>query len=169
MTRSDRRLIEDYLPVDWLSAEASGEPRTKGHISTLHLWRARRPLVACRAAVYSALVSAPGSAEERKREDNFLKSLCQWGAAESTVQKARRRIGKDRDAPPRVLDLFAGGGAIPLEALRLGCDAYALDLANVTLLVEQEAEAVARDDTRVRSRIKVMVEERLAGHRSAIV
>ena len=38
----DRRLIEDYLPVDWLSAEASGEPRTKGHISTLHLWRARR-------------------------------------------------------------------------------------------------------------------------------
>ena len=85
------------------------------------------------------------------------------------MQKARRRIGKDRDAPPRVLDLFAGGGAIPLEALRLGCDAYALDLANVTLLVEQEAEAVARDDTRVRSRIKVMVEERLAGHRSAIV
>ena len=51
MTTSDRRLIEDYLPVDWLSAEASGEPRTKGHISTLHLWRARRPLTACRAAV----------------------------------------------------------------------------------------------------------------------
>lgn len=132
---SDRRLIEDYLPVDWLSAEASGEPRTKGHISPLHLWRARRPLTACRAAVYSALVSAPGSAEERERQDNFLKALCQWGAPESTLQEARRRIRKDRNAPPRVLDLFAGGGAIPLEALRLGCDAYALDLNPVAFLI----------------------------------
>ena len=61
MTTDDRRLIEDYLPVSWLSAEASGEPRTKGHISTLHLWRARRPLVACRAAVCSALVLHPPS------------------------------------------------------------------------------------------------------------
>ena len=61
MTRNDRRLIEDYLPVDWLSAEASGEPRTKGHISTLHLWRARRPLVACRAAVYSVPTRGCGS------------------------------------------------------------------------------------------------------------
>ena len=135
MTTSDRRLIEDYLPVDWLSAEASGEPRTKGHISPLHLWRARRPLVACRAAVYSALVSAPGSAEERERQDNFLKALCRWGASDSTVQKARQRIRQDRDAPPRVLDLFAGGGAIPLEALRLGCDAYALDLNPVAFLI----------------------------------
>ena len=56
MAGDDRRLIEDYLPVPWLSAEASGEPRTKGHISTLHLWRARRPLIACRAAIYSRLV-----------------------------------------------------------------------------------------------------------------
>jgi len=55
-TSDDRRLIEDYLPIADISAEASGEPRTKGHISTLHIWRARRPLVACRAAVYAALV-----------------------------------------------------------------------------------------------------------------
>ena len=135
MEANDRRLIEEYLPVDWLSAEASGEPRTKGHISTLHLWRARRPLTACRAAVYSALVSAPSSAEERERQDNFLKALCQWDAPDSAVQKARQRILEDRDAPPRVLDLFAGGGAIPLEALRLGCDAYALDLNPVAFLI----------------------------------
>ena len=135
MTQNDRRLIEDYLPVDWLSAEASGEPRTKGHISTLHLWRARRPLVACRAAIYSALVQAPDSAEEREDQDRFLKSLCQWGAPPSIVQQARRRIGRDRTAVPRVLDLFAGGGAIPLEALRLGCDAYALDLNPVAFLI----------------------------------
>ena len=135
MTASDRRLIEDYLPVDWLSAEASGEPRTKGHISTLHLWRARRPLVACRAAIYSALVNAPDSADERARQNSFLKALCQWGAPADIVQQARRRISGNRSSPPRVLDCFAGGGAIPLEALRLGCDAYALDLNPVAFLI----------------------------------
>jgi adenine-specific DNA methylase len=58
----DRRLTEDYLPIEAISAEASGEPRTKGHISTIHIWRVRRPLAACRAAVYRALVRA--SADE---------------------------------------------------------------------------------------------------------
>ena len=53
---TDRRLIEDYLPVAWLSAEAVGEPRIKGHISTLHLWRARRSLVACRAETAQARI-----------------------------------------------------------------------------------------------------------------
>ena len=132
---TNRRLIEDYLPVDWLSAEASSEPRTKGHISTLHLWRARRPLVACRAAIYSAFVNAPESAEERERHESFLKSLCRWGAPASVVQQARHQIRHDRRAVPRVLDCFAGGGAIPLEALRLGCDAYALDLNPVAYLI----------------------------------
>lgn len=40
---------------------------------------------------------------------------------------------------------------------------------NVTLLVEQEADAVARDERRVRDRIKEMLEARLAGHRTALV
>ena len=49
----DRRLIEDYLPIKVISAEALREKSVrKGHISTLRLWWARRPLVACRAAVY---------------------------------------------------------------------------------------------------------------------
>ena len=50
---TDQRLIEDYLPIEAISAEAKREKSIrKGHISTLHLWWARRPLVACRAAVY---------------------------------------------------------------------------------------------------------------------
>ena len=41
----DRRLIEDYLPIQAISKEASREKSIrKGHISTLHLWWARRPL-----------------------------------------------------------------------------------------------------------------------------
>jgi putative DNA methylase len=86
----DRRLIEDYLPIEAISAEASGEPRTKGHISTLHLWRARRPLVACRAAVYGALVPESqfesGNAREgrninesRARAKQFVEFLCRSG------------------------------------------------------------------------------------------
>ena len=56
---NDRRLIEDFLPIQAISKEASREKSIrKGHISTLHLWWARRPLVACRAAVYGALVPA---------------------------------------------------------------------------------------------------------------
>src|SRR5207237_8521637 len=58
VTEDDKRLIEDYLPIVAVGEAASSEPRTKGHISTLHVWRARRPLVACRAAVYGALVPA---------------------------------------------------------------------------------------------------------------
>ncbi len=135
MTTNDRRLIEDYLPVSWLSAEASGEPRTKGHISTLHLWRARRPIVACRAAIYAALVQAPGSEDERENEERFLKRLCRWGAPQATVEQARQRIAANHPYAPRVLDCFAGGGAIPLEALRLGCESFALDLNPVAYLI----------------------------------
>ena len=70
--RDDKRLIEDYLPIVAISAEASREKvGTQRHISTLHLWWARRPLVACRAAVYGALVPAsrfvPNGASDGRR------------------------------------------------------------------------------------------------------
>ena len=69
----DKRLIEDYLPIVAISAEASREKSVrKGHISTLHLWWARRPLVACRAAVYGALVPAsrfvPNAGSDEKKK-----------------------------------------------------------------------------------------------------
>lgn len=164
----DKRLIEDYLPIADISVEASGEPRTKGHISTLHIWRARRPLVACRAAVYGALVPKSqfvpnGGTEGQKKglgranAKNFVKTLCQYPGAATTVQEASRHIVEahakrlsreqgeavsvedivaGRAPRPRVLDMFAGGGAIPLEAARLGCESYALDLNPVAYLIE---------------------------------
>ena len=119
MKTADQRLIEDYLPVDWLSAEASGEPRTKGHLSTLHLWRARRPLVACRAAIYSALVKAP-AAEKRKEQESFLKALCQWGAPENLLQQARRHISDNRDDAPRVSRLFCRWRRYPTRSPPFG-------------------------------------------------
>jgi putative DNA methylase len=92
----DRRLIEDYLPIEAISAEASREKSVrKGHISTLHLWWARRPLVACRAAIYAALVPVSrfvpnGASDEEKKSlgranaAKFLQRLCRYPSV-STV------------------------------------------------------------------------------------
>lgn len=173
----DRRLIEDFLPVNTLGEAASSEPRTKGHISTLHVWRARRPLLACRAAVYSALIPAslfvPENGPDNKKQSlgranaaKFLKRLCRYPRDSRPEQKidlalsirdARQHIlkaqaerltketGKKVNAkdieegnasPPKVLDMFAGGGAIPLEAARLGCETHALDLNPVAYIIE---------------------------------
>lgn len=169
----DKRLIEDYLPIEAISKEASREKSVrKGHISTLHLWWARRPLVACRAAVYGALVPASrfawsneskkgkrGSGKDlgRAEAEKFIERLCKYPGDERVIAEAQQHIleahaerlseergeritAKDiiegRAPRPKVLDMFAGGGAIPLEALRLGCEAYALDLNPVAHIIE---------------------------------
>jgi putative DNA methylase len=165
----DKRLIEDYLPIEAISAEASREKSVrKGHISTLHLWWARRPLVACRAAVYGALVPASqfvpnGGTDAQKKSlgranaAKFITSLCQYPGSPQIIEEAQQHILKahaerlsqetgkavsvedivaGRAPRPRVLDMFASGGAIPLEALRLGCEAYALDLNPVAHIIE---------------------------------
>src|SRR5260370_19635987 len=103
---NDKRLIEDYLPIEEISAEASSEPRTKGHISTLHLWRARRPLVACRAAIYGALVpmsefgtstGAPDGVQARETVKKFVKSLCQYPGSPSAIEEATQQILDEHD------------------------------------------------------------------------
>jgi putative DNA methylase len=164
----DRRLIEDFLPIQAIGKEASREKSVrKGHISTLHLWWARRPLVACRAAVYGALVPAsrfiPENGPDNKKQSlgranaaKFLERLCKYPGEPAVIREAQRHIleahaerlsremGKavtvedieaGRAPRPKVLDMFAGGGAIPLEALRLGCEAYALDLNPVAHII----------------------------------
>lgn len=148
---NDRRLIEDFIPIREISAESAREKSIrKGHISTLHLWWARRPLVASRAAVFASLVGAPGSYQKRTALSKFMVDLCRWEAGEPTIQKAqqmileaqRERLGLPPETPlkevpaPKVLDMFAGGGAIPLEALRLGCETYAVDLNPVAHIIE---------------------------------
>src|SRR5213082_1094684 len=101
---ADKRLIEDYLPIVAISAEASREKSVrKGHISGLHLWWARRPLVACRAAVYGALVPTsrfrPTNGAEEKRASltranvaKFVKGLCTYPGTASSITEAERHV-----------------------------------------------------------------------------
>ncbi len=162
---NDKRLIEDFLPINAIGRESTG---SKGHINTLHLWWARRPLLPCRAGVYGALVPVsqfvPDSASDENKKSlgranaaKFVKNLCQYPGSPHAIKEAQQhilnahaeRLSKEqaktvtiddilagRAPRPRVLDMFAGGGAIPLEALRLGCEAHALDLNPVAHVIE---------------------------------
>ena len=138
MPNNDRRLIEDLIPIREISAEASREKSLRhGNISTLHLWWARRPIVAARAAVYGALVPAPANAKEREIYMARMRKLCSWDIPNGVLEQARKDILAANDGqPPRVLDMFAGGGSIPLEALRLGCQSYAVELNPVAHIIE---------------------------------
>src|SRR6266446_8899993 len=138
MLNHDRRLIEDLIPIREISAEASREKSLRhGNISTLHLWWARRPIVAARAAVYGALVPAPADPQKRDIYMARMRKLCSWDIPNGVLEQARKDILKANGGrPPRVLDMFAGGGSIPLEALRLGCEAYAVELNPVAHIIE---------------------------------
>jgi putative DNA methylase len=141
MNPAKPRLIEADFPLRTVSEESVREKNIRhGHISTLHIWWARRPLAASRATALAALLPD----DPRRREELFtlLREISPWEAVANgnapQIEKARRLL---REAfggrAPRVLDCFAGGGAIPLEALRLGCETYALDYNPVAVLINK--------------------------------
>jgi adenine-specific DNA methylase len=136
-----RRLIEEELPLKAVNAQSAREKSLRhGNISTMHLWWARRPLAMSRAVVFGTLLPDPGDEAARKQ---ILDLLAVASSFEASVREDRirplRKLLADAypDNPPKVLDCFAGGGAIPLEALRLGCDVTAVDLNPVAHLVEK--------------------------------
>ena len=138
MPNNDRRLIEDLIPIREISAAASREKSLhRGNISTLHIWWSRKPITASRAAVYGALVPATTDAKERAGYMDHMRKLCSWNAPTGIFEQARKDIlAAHGGQPPRVLDMFAGGGSIPLEALRLGCDSYSIELNPVAHIIE---------------------------------
>ncbi len=127
---TSRRLIEETFPLKKVSEDSKHEKNVRhGHISTLHIWPARRPLAACRAAIIAALLPDPGDEQERRELNKKIESLTRWGSENGpALEFFRQEIRKAHGGrAPRVLDMFAGGGAIPLEAMRLGCDVTAID------------------------------------------
>jgi putative DNA methylase len=156
---TDRRFIEESFPVKEVSAISAKEKNIRhGHICTLHIWWARRPLASSRATAYAALTPATDDVTEWQKQRDFIVEMSKWENSldPSILEKARHdileahaeRLSAERGEPvtvedieagraprPRVLDPFAGGGAIPLEALRLGCETYASDYNPVAVLI----------------------------------
>lgn len=138
---SKRAFIETSFPVKDVSEESAKEKNVRhGHISTLHIWWARRPLAASRATTYAALIPEPGDEQERIAKSDFIHALSKWENSLNPylLERARKDIlAANGGVPLKVLDPFAGGGSIPLEALRLGCEVYASDLNPVAVLIEK--------------------------------
>jgi putative DNA methylase len=147
-----KKLIEVALPLDAINAESAREKSIRhGHPSTLHLWWARRPLAACRAVLFAQLVDDPSSDPERfpteeeqdaerQRLFGIIERLVKWenSTNEEVLEEARAEIRRCfPDGPPPILDPFAGGGSIPLEAQRLGLEAHASDLNPVAVLINK--------------------------------
>ena len=152
MSTYRRKLIEVALPLAAINkASARGKSIRHGHPSTLHMWWARRPLAACRAVLWASLVDDPSAhpdkfptekaqAVERKRLFEILEDLVLWENSNNpdVLAAARAEIeGCFPGGPPAVLDPFAGGGSIPLEAQRLGLKAFAGDLNPVAVLINK--------------------------------
>lgn len=148
-----RKLIEVSLPLEAINREAAYEkvPAIRPHPRTLHLWWARRPHVAARAVLFAQLVDDPSARpdefptdelqrKERDRLHALIQRLAVWTNSwdESLFAEAHAEILKSTDGtPPTILDPFAGGGTIPLEAQRLGLDALASDLNPVAVLINK--------------------------------
>jgi putative DNA methylase len=160
-----KRLIEVAFPLKQTSIDSVHEKNVRhGHISTLHIWPARRPLAACRAALVTTLLDDPENEEERleilerlagrvvqrvkrvrnaegKIEEKIVEEteggILHWGRESGPdLEWFREKIrGAYGGRAPKVLDPFAGGGAIPLEAMRLGCEATAVDINPVSWFI----------------------------------
>jgi putative DNA methylase len=208
MTAYPKRLIEVDLPIKRISAHARREKSIRhGHISTLHIWWARRPLAACRAVICASLWPDPADpicpqsfrdaasqlitdfAEKVFRTTSyhdavspesfgqwegivkakeqglafdtqdpahlnklrfalldFIADFANWDnstvpayleASRAVTQAAHEALGGAPGTRPLVVDPFAGGGSIPLEALRVGADAFASDLNPVSVLLNK--------------------------------
>ena len=200
-----KRLIEVDLPIKRISAHARREKSIRhGHISTLHIWWARRPLAACRAVICASLWIDPvdelcpqvfrdkaaailtkfaeKAVSDRSLHDHcspeslaswklltkpemhfdtsnpqhlstlrywlldFIADFANWDnstqpdyleTARALTQVAHEALGGEVGTRPLVVDPFAGGGSIPLEALRVGADAFASDLNPVAGLLNK--------------------------------
>ena len=165
MLNDHPRLIEVAFPLKQASLDSVHEKNVRhGHISTLHIWPARRPLAACRAALIATLLPDPGNDEERKKileklgghvvkvtkkkklpsgkvqeqvVEETVGGILHWGReASPDLEWFRQKISEAYGGrAPKVLDPFAGGGAIPLEAMRLGCEVTASDINPVAWFI----------------------------------
>jgi putative DNA methylase len=146
------KLIEVALPLEDINRESAREKSIRyGHPSTLHLWWARRPLAACRAVLFAQLVDDPSAhpdkfpteeaqKAERDRLHGIISRLVDWDNVhdDKLLKQAHEEILNSTNGNPLpIVDPFAGGGSIPLEAQRLGLETHASDLNPVAVLINK--------------------------------
>jgi adenine-specific DNA methylase len=198
--RGCKRLAEVDFPIAVVSKHAAREKSIRhGHPSTLHLWWARRPLAACRSMLMTLLLPDPcdphcpaefkvkardllgkatgkiGSKDADLRSEllKFIGNFANW---DNSGNRAFLEIGRGLvqaaypEETPLVVDPFAGGGSIPLEALRLGCDAFASDLNPIACLINKvllediprHGPELAEELRRVGAEVKKAAEKEMA-------
>jgi len=138
---SIRSYIEEDFPSKEVSKASAREKFSPAEgVVALHKWWSRKPLVASRAVIYAALVPYPADEIKRSRKQQFILQLCQLANSNLnySIGQARQDILEAfGGVPPKVLDPFGGGGSIPLEALRLGCETDSNDLNPVAVLIQK--------------------------------
>ncbi len=165
---TDTRLIERWLPIAALGEESVRERRSMTALPPiyyLHVWWARRPLVASRAAILASLLPADADRKQflhvigihgdpvatRRKIDSakrtgqnlgpnpygYKRAFTYQPSAEETtwVRDKLREVGVDLAI---VLDPTAGGGSIPFEASRLQLKSYANDLNPIASLITRQ-------------------------------
>lgn len=161
-----KKLIEVAMPLDAISRQSAREKSIRrGHPSTIHLWWSRKPTATARAVLFAQLVDDPSVNEdeyraeadrrgehdvdayierrivmERSRLFNLIERMVDWDNLhdEDLFDQVRDEIMRSTNGnPPAILDPFAGGGSIPLEAQRLGLEAHASDLNPVAVLINK--------------------------------
>jgi len=195
-----KRLAEVDFPIAVVSKHAAREKSIRhGHPSTLHLWWARRPLASCRAMLLALLLPdpcdalcpqdfkgkarellprvqgkpGPGDEDLRKALLRFIGDFANWDLSSNAkyleVSRGLVKAAHPKETP-LVVDPFAGGGSIPLEALRLGCEAFASDLNPVACLIlkvmlediPRHGPKLAEELRRVGAEVKKRAEKELA-------
>lgn len=153
MHAEKRKLIEVSMPLEVINKESAREKSIRyGHPSTMHLWWSRKPLATARAVLFAQLVDDPSShpdqfpteetqTAERTRLHGIIEQLVVWENSnnKALLEAAHREIVKSAgpEGVPAILDPFAGGGSIPLEAQRLGLESHASDLNPVAVLINK--------------------------------
>jgi len=134
-----KAFIEESFPVKEISEISAKEKNIRhGHISTLHIWWARRPLASSRATAYASLIPAVNDAVEWNKKINQIIELAKWENSLNLdiINSVRKDILNSNNGKPlRVIDPFSGGGSIPLECLRLGMEVHATEYNPVAVLI----------------------------------